>query len=67
MIKQALINCKTLGYEDIIKSLNNTIYKNLITSYSDFQFDEQGDPLKACIIISYKNGEEVEVNKKHNN
>ena len=62
MLKQAIEQAQSKDYEAIIKALNETTYTRLVTSKSDFKFDENGDPLKDCYIITYKDGKEVEAN-----
>ena len=64
MIKQALENCEAIDYSGIIKALNNTTYQDLLTSIKDVKFDYNGNPIKDCIIITFKDGiaEEAAIN-----
>lgn len=60
IVKQAIEQADSLEYEDVIEALASGTFTNLVTSSSDFSFDENGNPEKAATVITFKDGSEVE-------
>ncbi len=60
VVKQAIEEAGEVDYDVIVEALNNTTFKNLVTSAGDFKFDANGNPKKAAIVITFKDGKEVE-------
>ena len=59
MVKQAIEECDSLEYEDIVDTLASSTFSGLVTSAAPFQF-VQGSPAKDAVVLTFKDGKEVE-------
>ena len=57
--KQAIEACGSVEYEDVVKALTNGTFTGLVTSSQPFTFNN-GNPEKAAVVITFKDGKEVE-------
>ena len=57
--KQAIEACGSVEYEDVVKALTNGTFSGLVTSSQPFTFNN-GNPEKAAVVITFKDGKEVE-------
>ena len=60
--KQAIEQAQSYKYSNIINILRVGTFNNLVTSKNNLSYDYNGNPLKDCYIISYKDGKVVEAN-----
>ena len=57
--KQAIEACGSVEYEEVVKALTNGTFTGLVTSSQPFTFNN-GNPEKAAVVITFKDGKEVE-------
>ena len=60
IVKQAIEQAGSFEYEAVIEALATGTFTDLVTSSTDFSFDENGNPQKAATVITFKDGVEVE-------
>ncbi len=57
--KQAIEQANSVEYAKVVEALTNGTFTGLVTSSSGFKFNN-GNPEKAAVVITFKNGAEVE-------
>ena len=57
--KQAIEAAKSVEYDAVVEALTNGTFTGLVTSSEPFSFNN-GNPEKAAVVITFKNGKEVE-------
>ena len=57
--KQAIEKAGSVDYDAVIEALTTGTFTGLVTSSKDFQFSN-GNPVKEAIVITFKDGEEIE-------
>lgn len=57
--KQAIEAAKSVEYDAVVEALTNGTFTGLVTSSEPFSF-KNGNPEKAAVVITFKDGKEVE-------
>ncbi|MBQ4571426.1 MAG: ABC transporter substrate-binding protein [Bacilli bacterium] len=57
--KQAIEACDSLEYDAVVEALTTGTFSGLVTSSTPFTFNN-GNPEKAAVVITFKDGKEVE-------
>ena len=57
--KQAIEAAKSVEYDAVVEALTTGTFTGLVTSSEPFSFNN-GNPEKAAVVITFKNGKEVE-------
>jgi branched-chain amino acid transport system substrate-binding protein len=57
--KQAIEAAKSVEYDAVVEALTNGTFTGLVTSSEPFSFSN-GNPEKAAVVITFKDGKEVE-------
>ena len=57
--KQAIEAAKSVEYDAVVEALSNGTFTGLVTSSQPFAFNN-GNPEKAAVVITFKDGKEVE-------
>lgn len=57
--KQAIEACDSLEYDAVVAALTTGTFSGLVTSSTPFTFNN-GNPEKAAVVITFKDGKEVE-------
>lgn len=60
IVKQAIEQAQSFKFDDVINALAEGSFTGLVTSAKEFKFDENGNPQKDAVIITFKDGKEVE-------
>ena len=60
IVKQAIEQAQSFEYEAVVKALTEGTFTGLVTSANEFKFDENGNPEKDAVVITFKDGKEVE-------
>jgi branched-chain amino acid transport system substrate-binding protein len=57
--KQAIEACGSVEYDAVVEALTTGTFSGLVTSSQPFTFNN-GNPEKAAVVITFKDGKEVE-------
>ena len=60
VVKQAIEAAQSFEYEAVVKALAEGTFTGLVTSANEFKFDANGNPQKDAVVITFKDGKEVE-------
>ena len=60
IVKQAIEQAQSFEYEAVVKALTEGTFTGLVTSANEFKFDANGNPQKDAVVITFKDGKEVE-------
>lgn len=58
--KQAIEKAGSVDFDAVVEALATGSFTGLVTSASEFAFDENGNPQKDAVVITFKDGKEVE-------
>ncbi len=59
IVKQAIEAAGSVDYDAVVEALANGSFTGLVTSSAEFKFNN-GNPEKAAVVITFKDGREVE-------
>ena len=58
--KQAIESAGSVDFDAVVEALAAGKFTGLVTSANEFSFDENGNPQKDAVVITFKDGKEVE-------
>ena len=58
--KQAIESAGSVDFDAVVEAFATGKFTGLVTSASEFSFDENGNPQKDAVVITFKDGKEVE-------